>query len=58
MGAGDVWHGAFALSLAEGINNLESIKFANSVASLKCSGIGGRQSFPSRKQLDAKMKGD
>ncbi|MEE2774674.1 MAG: PfkB family carbohydrate kinase [Pseudomonadota bacterium] len=51
LGAGDVWHGAFALSLAEGEKELEAVKFANSVASLKCKKFGGRDSFPNRQQV-------
>ncbi len=51
LGAGDVWHGAFSLGLAEGKNEVDSIKFANLVASLKCKNFGGRDSFPNRQQL-------
>lgn len=51
LGAGDVWHGAFSLSLSEGNNELDSVEFANSVASLKCSFFGGRNSFPNRDQV-------
>ena len=46
-----MWHGAFSLSLSEGNNELDSVKFANSVASLKCSFFGGRNSFPNRDQV-------
>ena len=59
LGAGDVWHGAFALSLGEGKKELDAVKFANSVASLKCAGFGGRGSFPSRrKQLKISKRGN
>ena len=51
LGAGDVWHGAFSLGLAEGKNEVDSIKFANLVASLKCKNFGGRDSFPNRQQV-------
>ena len=51
LGAGDVWHGAFTLSLAEGNNEINAIKFANYAATLKCSFFGGRKGFPNRKQL-------
>ena len=52
LGAGDVWHGAFALSLAEGKKEIDAVKFANSVASLKCSVFGGRKSFPTRQEVE------
>ena len=55
LGAGDVWHGAFTLSLAEGNNEINSIKFANSAATLKCTVFGGRNGFPNRKQLNQFM---
>lgn len=48
LGAGDVWHGAFALQLAEGVTLDAAIRFANSAASLKCSRPGGRDGAPNR----------
>ena len=56
LGAGDVWHGAFTLSLAEGNNEIEAVKFANLTASLKCKFFGGRKGFPSRKDLKEFIK--
>ena len=56
LGAGDVWHGAFALSLAEGSNEIEAVKFANSAASLKCSVFGGRKGIPFRQELENFIK--
>lgn len=35
-GAGDVFHGAFALAVAEGKGNVEALKFASAVAALHC----------------------
>ena len=52
LGAGDVWHGAFALSLAEGNDVVNAIKFASSAATLKCKFFGGRDGFPNRQQVD------
>lgn len=51
LGAGDVWHGAFILSLAEGRNELEAIQFANSAAALKCTAFGGRVGIPTRAEV-------
>ena len=57
LGAGDVWHGAFALSLGEGKKELDAVRFANTVASLKCAGFGGRGSFPSRQETEEFLRG-
>lgn len=51
LGAGDVWHGAFVLGLAEGKNELDSIYFANLAASLKCTSFGGRAGMPTRSDV-------
>jgi sulfofructose kinase len=48
LGAGDVWHGAFALCLAEGVGEVEAIRFANATAALKCMTFGGRAGTPRR----------
>ncbi len=51
LGAGDVWHGVFALMLAEGLNDAEAIRHANAAAALKCLKKGGRAGAPSRATL-------
>jgi sulfofructose kinase len=53
LGAGDTWHGAFALALAEGRLEVEAIAFANVAASLKCTCRGGRAGVPDRATVDA-----
>ena len=52
LGAGDVWHGAFALRLAEGAEELEAVRFANAAAALKCTRPWGRQGCPTRAETD------
>lgn len=52
LGAGDVWHGAFALALAEGKDEKQSMIFASGAAALKCTQFGGRKGTPSRDILD------
>lgn len=47
-GAGDVFHGAFALALAEGKNEEDSIIFAAHYAALKCERMGARLTYPTR----------
>lgn len=52
LGAGDVWHGAFALALAEGKSDEQAMIFASGAAALKCMQFGGRKGTPSRMILD------
>jgi sulfofructose kinase len=53
LGAGDVWHGAFALALAEGRDELAAAGFASAAAALKVQRAGGRAGVPSRAEVDA-----
>lgn len=57
LGAGDVWHGAFALMLGEGRNETEAIRFANAAAALKCSRPGGRAACPDRAEVMSLLAG-
>lgn len=52
LGAGDVWHGAFALRLAEGADERSAIVFANAVAALKCAAGHGRAGAPDRPAVE------
>jgi sulfofructose kinase len=56
LGAGDVWHGAFALRLAEGAEETEAIRFANAAAALKCARPWGREGCPTRNETEAFLK--
>lgn len=53
LGAGDVWHGAFALALAEAMAEMPAIRFASAVAALKCLRPGGAVLAPSRAEVVA-----
>lgn len=57
LGAGDIWHGAFALRLAEGGSPAEAIRFATAAASLKCTRPGGRSGAPGRDETIEFMQG-
>ena len=46
LGAGDVWHGAFALKIGEGAPLAQAVAFANVAASIKCTRSGGRDGAP------------
>jgi sulfofructose kinase len=50
-GAGDAFHGAFALMLAEGHAPAESARLAAAAAALKCRRLGSRAGLPSRAEL-------
>lgn len=52
LGAGDVWHGAFALALAEGAGEREAVRAAAAAAALKVSRAGGRAAIPTRAERD------
>lgn len=52
LGAGDVFHGAFALALAEGRTAAGAARLANAAAALKCTRPGGRQGTPSRTEVE------
>lgn len=51
LAAGDVFHGAFALGLAEGYDVAGAGRFAAAAAALKCARWGGRLGIPSREEL-------
>jgi sulfofructose kinase len=53
LAAGDTWHGALALALAEGLADAAAIAFASKVAAIKCSRFGGRIGIPTRAEFDA-----
>lgn len=53
LAAGDTWHGAFALALAEGVALAAAIDFASDAAALKCTRFGGRAGIPSRAELES-----
>jgi sulfofructose kinase len=48
LGAGDVFHGAFTLRLAEGAGAREALRFAAATAALKCTRHGGGLAAPQR----------
>lgn len=52
LGAGDTWHGAFALGLAEGMDEPAAIRFASATAALKCTRFGGREGMPRRADVE------
>lgn len=49
-GAGDVFHGALAVTLAQKMATAEAVRFASAVAALKCTRPGGRAGIPDCEQ--------
>ena len=56
LGAGDVFHGAFALAIAEGGGIREAAQFSNAASALKCTRPGGRAGIPTRAEVEALLK--
>ena len=53
LGAGDAFHGGFALALAEGKSEIEAMRFGAAVAAIKCTRIGGSAGAPTRAEVEA-----
>ena len=53
LGAGDVFHGAFALAVTEGQDLREALRFASAAAALKCTRFGGAFAAPQRAEVEA-----
>jgi sulfofructose kinase len=53
LGAGDSFHGGFALALAEGRHEVAAMRFGAAAAALKCTRFGGISGTPGRAEVDA-----
>jgi len=53
LGAGDVFHGAFALAIAERMSITDAMRFASAAAALKCTRHGGPFAAPNRAEVEA-----
>jgi sulfofructose kinase len=51
LGAGDVFHGAFALAITENQDLREALRFASAAAALKCTRFGGAFAAPQRAEV-------
>ena len=52
LGAGDVFHGAFALAITEQRPLREALRFASAAAALKCTRFGGALAAPQRVEVE------
>ncbi|TDW32235.1 ribokinase/sulfofructose kinase [Rhizobium azibense] len=53
LGAGDIFHGAFAFAVAQQLQIEEAIRISSAAAALKCQVFGGRTGAPDSDQLAA-----
>jgi sulfofructose kinase len=53
LGAGDTFHGAFALALAEGLDEIAAMRFGSAAAALKCTRFGGISGTPVRSEVES-----
>jgi sulfofructose kinase len=58
LAAGDVFHAAFALALAEGRSEEQGLRFASAAAALKCTRFGGIVGSPRRSEVEALLMSD
>src|SRR6266568_2976984 len=58
LGAGDVFHGAFALAITERQGLLDALRFASAAAALKCTRFGGAFAAPQRAEVDELLSHD
>jgi sulfofructose kinase len=55
LGAGDAFHGGFALAIAEGRSEIEAMRFGSAVAGIKCTRLGGPTGSPTRVEVETFM---
>jgi sulfofructose kinase len=58
LGAGDAFHGAFALAITENQDLLSALRFASAAAALKCTRFGGAFAAPQRTEVEELLSHD
>src|SRR5258707_8734745 len=58
LGAGDIFHGAFALAITENQDVPSALRFASAAAALKCTRFGGAFACPQRPEVEALLDGE
>jgi len=56
LGAGDVFHGAFALAITENQELRQALRFASAAAALKCTRFGGAFAAPQRAEVEELLR--
>ena len=57
-GAGDAFHGAFALGVAQGMAWHELLTFASAAGALTCTRLGAREGLPTHLEVEQLLKGN
>lgn len=57
LGAGDVFHGAFTLAVAEGQSVMHAMRFGSAAAALKCARYGSAFATPQRPEVESLLTG-
>jgi sulfofructose kinase len=57
LAAGDVFHGAYAVAIAEGQPVADAMRFASAAAAIKCAVPGGRNGAPGRGAVEGFLRG-
>lgn len=52
VGAGDIFHGALALAIGEGMDEADAVRFSSAAAAIKCSRRGARSGAPTREEVE------
>ncbi len=56
LAAGDIFHGTFALAMAERMESRAAIRLSSVAAALKCTVFGGRAGAPTREETEEAMR--
>lgn len=56
LAAGDAFHGAYALAVAEGLGMLDAVRLGSVTAALKCTVFGGRTGMPLRDDAEKALQ--
>lgn len=56
LAAGDVFHGAYAVAVAERRSVADAMRFACAAAAIKCTRTGGRNGAPSREEVEVFLR--
>ena len=57
LAAGDIFHGAFAYALADGMDEMAAFRFSSAAAAIKCTRFGGRAGTPTRAEVEEFLRG-
>ncbi len=56
LAAGDAFHGAYALAVAEGLGTADAVRLGSVTAAIKCTIFGGRTGMPLREEAEMALQ--